>query len=63
MENVLLHPGPDPGAEPGPTTRRALMTDPTSRREALRGHAAVLLFAVLISGSFSLGHMAAGRCG
>ena len=36
------------------------MTDPTSRREALRGHAAMLLFAVLISGSFSLGHMAAG---
>src|SRR3546814_5163869 len=32
---------------------------PSSRRETLRGHAAMLLFAVLISGSFSLGHMAA----
>jgi len=37
------------------------MTDPSPRREALRGHAAMLLFAVLISGSFSLGHQAAGH--
>lgn len=36
------------------------MTDISPRREALRGHGAMLLFAVLISGSFSLGHMAAG---
>jgi len=31
----------------------------TPRREALRGHAAMLVFATLISGSFSLGGMAA----
>src|SRR3546814_17779080 len=43
----------------GTSERRAFMTDPSSRRETLRGHAAMLLFAVLISGSFSLGHMAA----
>lgn len=35
------------------------MTEPNPRREALRGHAAMLLFAALISGSFSLGGLAA----
>jgi len=30
----------------------------TARTEALKGHAAMLLFATLISGSFSLGHLA-----
>ncbi len=36
-----------------------MVTAPPDRHEALRGHAAMLLFAVLISGSFSLGGMAA----
>ena len=35
------------------------MADPTTARlEALKGHAAMLLFATLISGSFTLGHLA-----
>jgi drug/metabolite transporter (DMT)-like permease len=39
----------------GTSTQRAA----SQRAEALKGHAAMLLFATIISGSFSLGHMAA----
>lgn len=49
---------PHPGRRGGAAESR----DPaaaSARREAMRGHAAMLLFAVLISGSFSLGSMAA----
>jgi len=48
---------------PGRSGRAAENRDPLAaslRTEALRGHAAMLLFATLISGSFSLGGMAAG---
>ncbi len=39
--------------------RRSGVTRVTERSESLRGHAAMLLFAALVSVSFTLGHMAA----
>jgi drug/metabolite transporter (DMT)-like permease len=51
------------GIEGRQTMSAAMATAPTKVPEKLLGHAAALLFSVLIAGSFSIGHLAAPHIG